>query len=140
MSMFGKTLQDPGQAWSELDNTRYTLNDVKNKKSVAIDVSYIVSAAKQCVATEEFPIVRQVWKHLDLPPLPLQSIEQAHSPPSPSSLAMPEPLNEDRIRPLLLTLLSPAISPCKDQHADFTVWVICKNLTGTYQGDLACLG
>jgi hypothetical protein len=30
-------------------------------------MSYPVSA-KQCGGTEEFPIVRQVWKHLDLPP------------------------------------------------------------------------
>ena len=57
----------PSQAWSNLDSTRYTLSDVRNKKSVAIYVSSLVSAAKQCGETEEFPIVRQVWKHLDLP-------------------------------------------------------------------------
>jgi len=57
----------PSQAWSNLDNTRYTLSDVRNKKSVAIYVSSLASSARQCGETEEFPIVRQAWKHLDLP-------------------------------------------------------------------------
>ena len=53
-----------GQAWSNLDNTRYTLNDVRNKMSVSAYVSSIVSAAKQC---QEFPMVLRAWEHLDLP-------------------------------------------------------------------------
>ena len=57
----------PGQAWSNLDNTRYTLNDVRNKKSVSAYVSSLVSAAKQCGETQEFPMVLRAWKHLDLP-------------------------------------------------------------------------
>ena len=57
----------PGQAWSNLDNTRYTLNDVRNKKSVSAYVSSLVSAAKQCGETQEYPMVLRAWKHLDLP-------------------------------------------------------------------------
>jgi hypothetical protein len=56
----------PGQAWSNLDSTRYTLDDVRNKKSVAAYVLSLASAAKQCGAVDEFPIVIRVWKHLDL--------------------------------------------------------------------------
>jgi hypothetical protein len=57
----------PGQAWSNLDNTRYTLDDVRNKRSVSVYVSSLVSAAKQCGGTQEFPMVLRAWKHLDLP-------------------------------------------------------------------------
>jgi hypothetical protein len=43
------------------------LNDIGNKKSVATYMSSLVSAAKQCKGTEEFPTVQQAWKYLDLP-------------------------------------------------------------------------
>jgi hypothetical protein len=56
-----------GQAWSNLDNTRYTLNDVRSKRRVSTYMSSLVSAAKQCGGTQEFPIVIRAWQHLDLP-------------------------------------------------------------------------
>ena len=57
----------PGQAWSNLDNTRYTLADVRGKRSVSAYMSSLVSAAKQCGETQEYPMVLRAWKHLDLP-------------------------------------------------------------------------
>ena len=56
-----------GQAWSNLDNTRYTLANVRGKRSVSAYMSSLVSAAKQCGETQEYPMVLRAWKDLDLP-------------------------------------------------------------------------
>ncbi|KAN0087163.1 hypothetical protein V8E54_000851 [Elaphomyces granulatus] len=56
----------PSQAASLLENTRYTLQDARNRRSVTSYVSSIVAVARQCGETNEFLQVLRAWRHLDL--------------------------------------------------------------------------